>query len=354
MFSVLIAYLLPLARAQLDEDSPSADTSHKTAIEQSVEYAALCRTCPYSICTHVYESTQRHNLTCWTQGDVIGDTDMWLRTTDGCYLAEYDLIEYEGDFSAELDYCGNIPLAVTQERATVRYLSECLWGYETGNEGIAYYGRDVDITVTCWAEGSEVIGDLYWYKTLDYCWVSGAGLWDKPGMYTPESVSRFAFHVPAHDSFFLPDVDRETLEWCGPPVSPRQNLTVEPLHTDGAKPTPLPPDEDEAEDEGGRGDLNLGLSRRWLSPGQVSEEDVGCYTCARWAGNETCDLVTTYKFNQTAVIQCAATWDAITIFTYTTDWCWMNGSQFWTEPWHHYNYPACSRFNVSGNMWRWS
>lgn len=61
--------------------------------------------------------------------------------------------------SAELEYCGHIPLDVTQERATVRYLSECIWGYETGDEGIAYYGRDVDITVTCWAKGTEVMGD---------------------------------------------------------------------------------------------------------------------------------------------------------------------------------------------------
>lgn len=64
----------------------------------------------------------------------------------------------------DLEYCGEVPLTVTQEQNTIRYLSECIWGYETGNEVITYYGRDVNITLTCWANGTEVMGDPYWYK----------------------------------------------------------------------------------------------------------------------------------------------------------------------------------------------
>lgn len=102
--------------------------------------------------------------------------------------------------SADLEYCGRVPLNITRQPASVRYLSECKWGPSTSSESIAYYGRDVDVTLTCWADGSVVMDDPYWYKvcrrsisscpyprltrhkqTTDNCHVSGSGLWEKPG-----------------------------------------------------------------------------------------------------------------------------------------------------------------------------
>lgn len=92
-------------------------------------------------------------------------------------------------------------------------------------------------------------------------------------------------------------------------------MTVEPLHTDGKKPIPLPTDEPEPEGEDEDGDGDWGLVRRWLSPGQVSEDYAPCYECPRYFGNETsCDLVTVYEFNQTVVSQCATTRDLTVVF----------------------------------------
>lgn len=108
-----------------------------------------------------------------------------VRTTDGCYVPESDLFEYEGDcewkrnrlhgvvghanpsaffhdaVSAELEFCGEIPLEVTQQRARVRYLAACKWGHSKTADSIAYYGRDEDITVTCWVEaGINSFGEI--------------------------------------------------------------------------------------------------------------------------------------------------------------------------------------------------
>lgn len=57
--------------------------------------------------------------------------------------------------SAELEFCGEIPLEVTQQRARVKYLAVCRWGPNRTGEPIAYYGRDDDIIVTCWVESDE-------------------------------------------------------------------------------------------------------------------------------------------------------------------------------------------------------
>lgn len=108
-----------------------------------------------------------------------------VKTTENCYLPEYDLILY-GDCKlpfppafllasshitptsltspsrvvrADLEYCGEVPLDITRQDATVRYLSECKWSRATSSESIVYYGRDVDVTLTCWANGNTIMGD---------------------------------------------------------------------------------------------------------------------------------------------------------------------------------------------------
>lgn len=57
----------------------------------------------------------------------------------------------------ELEYCGDVPLEITEQDAEVRYLSECKWEYSTSSESLLYYGRDLDTTLTCWAEGEPVL-----------------------------------------------------------------------------------------------------------------------------------------------------------------------------------------------------
>lgn len=40
----------------------------------------------------------------------------------------------------------------------MRFLSECKWGTDNYNETIKYYGRDQDLTLTCWLEGASIVG----------------------------------------------------------------------------------------------------------------------------------------------------------------------------------------------------
>jgi hypothetical protein len=61
----------------------------------------------------------------------------------------------------ELEYCGEVELDITEQDATVRYLSEGKWGYGTSSESLEYYGRDEDVTLTCWTDGDDVNGNRW-------------------------------------------------------------------------------------------------------------------------------------------------------------------------------------------------
>jgi len=50
-------------------------------------------------------------------------------------------------------------LQITTQATKVRYLSECKWSAEERSESVAYYGRDQEITLICWDNGTEVLGD---------------------------------------------------------------------------------------------------------------------------------------------------------------------------------------------------
>jgi hypothetical protein len=194
----------------------------------------------------------------------------WGEQGKNCYLAEYDLTEY-GDFRADLNHCGEVPLSITRQDATVRYLSECKWGRSTSSESILYYGRDVDVTLTCWSNGNTIMNDNYWYKTTDNCHVSGSGLWARP------------------------DVD--DLEWCGPPPGPRINETRRSIDEDdlSARTSEISAD---------TGDASSPLHKRWLQPEQIGEEYAPCRSCPTATTNSTCRPRKIYEFNDTVVSQC--------------------------------------------------
>lgn len=54
-----------------------------------------CKTCPYEQCinTVAYDSSTDLTLTCWTRGESVVDTNLWYKTTDGCYVTEWDIID---------------------------------------------------------------------------------------------------------------------------------------------------------------------------------------------------------------------------------------------------------------------
>lgn len=68
-------------------------------INTTAEYSTECKTCPHSLCpnTLAYGYEDSFNATCWTRGTKIADTNLWLQSEAGCYVTEYDVIEYEGD-----------------------------------------------------------------------------------------------------------------------------------------------------------------------------------------------------------------------------------------------------------------
>jgi hypothetical protein len=57
-----------------------------------------CKTCPRSLCPNLlyYDFGMPLNVTCWTRGTNIMGDRLWLQSTAGCYVTEYDLNEYSG------------------------------------------------------------------------------------------------------------------------------------------------------------------------------------------------------------------------------------------------------------------
>jgi hypothetical protein len=92
-------------------------TSIAAAIPTNTTFATECKTCPYSLCPNKGAYGGRFiNITinCWTEGtSIVNDTcvhsspdtfvvanidldSTWLKTTDGCYVAQND-VEWSGD-----------------------------------------------------------------------------------------------------------------------------------------------------------------------------------------------------------------------------------------------------------------
>jgi hypothetical protein len=309
--SLLAALSLPLlALASPLTDDVAVNARQQPTVNGTVEYATTCKKCPYLLCANIEAPWYDEVLTftCYTEGELIDDNDLWLKTTSNCYVAEYDLIEYAGDYTQELEYCGEVELDITEQDATVRYLSEGKWGYDTSSESLEYYGRDEDVTLTCWTDGADVNGNGYWYKTTDNCHISGSGLWEQP--------------------------DHSELDNCGPEPGPRPNETRRGLEVD---------ERDIKTKESGE------LNRRWLQPEIIGEEYAPCYTCPTPDTNSTCYVKKTYEFNDTVVSQCLSSQDYVypngsTAYFHwmlTTDWCYVEGFFFWVPPWDNYRYPRC-------------
>jgi hypothetical protein len=318
--AILSLPLLALGSLAASHDVTALETRQSPTVNATVEYEAMCKSCPYSLCTNVYIPWYDDvvTLTCWTEGETVGDTSLWLKTTDNCFLAEFDLVEQE-DLREKLPYCGEVPLDITRQDATVRYLSECKWGYDTSAESILFYGRDQDITLTCYAQGGAVLNDSFWYKTTDNCHVSGSGLWEVP--------------------------DLSGLDDCGPEPGPRINETSQAATEDieRRQTASLAPLKIANRDEKSQ-------SKRWLQPEQIGEEYASCYTCPSFTVNSTCKVETVYEFDEWVVSQCTMPEE----FTYpngtretrrwmlTTDWCYVEDDNFWIPPWDNYRYPRCT------------
>lgn len=145
-----------------------------------------CKTCPYELCINAaaYDSSTDLTLTCWTRGETIVDTNLWYKTTDGCYVTEWDIIEgnckswsSSGSTSSSrtvdtgvISYCGEVEETYTQGPSRTVFNTECNIVPDFVPELADHtkmYQPDIDLTLTCYTDdGSQVLGNRYAYCSL--------------------------------------------------------------------------------------------------------------------------------------------------------------------------------------------
>jgi hypothetical protein len=71
----------------------------KPYITTTVDIQTECKTCPRSLCPNQlsYYGNDHLNVTCWTRGTRIMGDRLWLKSEAGCYVTQYDAMEYDGD-----------------------------------------------------------------------------------------------------------------------------------------------------------------------------------------------------------------------------------------------------------------
>ncbi|ESZ98117.1 hypothetical protein SBOR_1496 [Sclerotinia borealis F-4128] len=295
--------------------------------------ATECKTCPYTLCTNkeFYDYGTVATLICWTSGTVIDGDSTWLRTSDDCYITQYDLLDYAGEYETDLSFCGEDSTVehITTGPATTKYNTECnICDDNTSCEVVKYLKYGTDITVTCWTDlGAKVINDSTWLKTTDNCYVAEIGL-----------------EEPA---------DKSNLDYCGPVGFVQLNYTSQrkrssvPLNHDEESYHPLvkhsPP-------------LSHNLNKRYLLNLTVGEDYASCYSTPSSSGH----LEREYEWDHGVWVQCYQ--DAVstnpneTNWYLTTDFCYVREVDFWESLFDQYRFPACYRFengsgdnNVSGD-----
>ncbi|KAF2643619.1 hypothetical protein P280DRAFT_394935 [Massarina eburnea CBS 473.64] len=289
----------------------------KAFITSQAEVNTECKTCPRSLCPNVVAYAQEgdlFNVTCWTRGTKIMGDDLWLKSDAGCYVTQYDVFEYEGDYSEDLAYCGKASEEqhLTTEDATLRYKTECRICPEISCDIIAYLPEETDITLTCWTdEGQIVIDDPYHLKTTNNCYVAEIGLYQKP--------------------------DKTYLDNCGPiPLLEiekhwNENGTSEVNKRDPhASPNPVPST----------------LGTQYLINVTVGEDVANCRSCP----DEKCGIQERYTFNEEVWLQCLATGTNGTWWSETIDFCYVKNSDFWESPeGDYYRNPLCEYFEIPGD-----
>ncbi|KAF4636607.1 hypothetical protein G7Y89_g1470 [Cudoniella acicularis] len=290
-----------------------------------------CKSCPYDLCTNVKAYSRfdtNITVSCWTHGQNVAGQDgdrIWLGTPDKCYVAQYNL-DYNGTAQSDLAYCGEESSArfFTTQPSKTRYDTECNINPDYRSDTSKYYPNDVDLTLTCWTKDetnfySEVIGNLYWYKTNDNCYSSETGFWGVP--------------------------DRDALDNCGAIADLELNTTSgdglkRPKTT---KPKPKKPVT-----------LRVGKEKRYLRQDSIESDHAFC----RELPTVNSSIVLTYPANHTITAQCtiettdvteypaSGTWDL------TTDFCYVAEDDLWDAPSSYFKFPACEQFGqISKNFW---
>ncbi|THV54596.1 hypothetical protein BGAL_0023g00040 [Botrytis galanthina] len=302
------------------------NAAFKPSLNNTLEkgVATECKTCPYSLCTNkeYYDYDTAISLICWTTGTVIDGDSTWLRTSDDCYVTQYDLADYAGEYETDLSFCGKDSTIehITTAPATTKYNTECnICDDNASCEVIKYLKYGTDITVTCWTDlGDLVINDSTWLKTTDNCYVAQIGL-----------------EEPA---------DKSELDYCGPVGFIQVNYTTpekrassplnsnENSHGSLAKHSPPSSSND--------------LNKRYLLNITVGEDYAPCYSTPSSASQ----LVKSYEWDHGVWVQCYVdnlenTNPNETYWYFTTDFCYVREIDFWESLFDQYRFPNCNLFD---------
>lgn len=240
----------------------------------------------------------------------MGD-NMWLGTDKGCYVTQYDVSEFDGDYTEALPYCGRASEEqdLTLEDATIRYKAECRICPEINCDVWSYLKEDTDVELTCWtAEGQVVIDDPYWMKTTNNCYVAQKHLYSKP--------------------------DITYLDWCGPiPLLE----TEKHWNENGTSEIDSESIEERAAVQTSKPDL---MAPSYLINVTVGEDFANCHS----KPDEKSKIEKRYKFNQEVWLQCITERNG-TYWSETTDFCYVNSKDFWESPeGDFYRNPRCELF----------
>lgn len=307
--------LVPFAAGAILDSRQDNATTIPSRVESGIQ--TECKTCPYSLCTNqlALEYATEMTLTCWTYGDNIVDSNIWLRTTDGCYVTQWDIIEYAGDYTNTpgFPYCGDIPQTYTTGPSATIYYTECNIIPETveSQDHIKMYKTEVDLTLTCYTDqGESILGNTRWFKTLSNC-------------YVPE----------AQIEYVDPGLDD-----CGP---------IPFMETKMRDPDPEPVPEVASFPAPAGTVQSRGEEKRWLYLTQIGEDSADCTSEA----SSTSAVQQRLPFGNYIIVQCAtygAAPETDQIFLLTDDFCWVNDTltdpQLIDSTLRSQRYPNCIDF----------
>ncbi|KAF2260564.1 hypothetical protein CC78DRAFT_589551 [Lojkania enalia] len=283
----------------------------KPYISTEAEYRTECKTCPRSLCTNTlyYEGGESLNATCWTRGTKIMGDRLWLKTESECYVTQYDVLEYDGDYTTDLAYCGkkSEEQHLTLEDATLQYKTECRICPSITCDTVSYLKEDTDVTLTCWTDEDTqiIIDDPYWMKTTNNCYVAQKNLYSKPDITYLDNCGPIPFLEVLHhwNENGTSDVNKREPDALSLPVPIEQ-------------------------------------SAQYLINVTVGEE----YAYCRYCPEDRCRVKKRYEFDQEVWLQCLVDTNG-TWWSETTDFCYVKNSDFWQSPeGDYYRNPLCERF----------
>ncbi|KAF2241750.1 hypothetical protein BU26DRAFT_571501 [Trematosphaeria pertusa] len=298
-------------------------------ILNTVQVPTECKTCPYTLCPNkaAYSNSQSITLSCWTEGTNIVDDTTWLKSQDNCFVTQYDLLEYPGDYTTALPSCGDILPSYTRTTARTRYMTDCYFTPAVNEKRLApkHYKYGIDLPLLCTAHNrSALMGRTTWFKTPSNCYVHETTLWDVE--------------------------DADELDDCGPlppgltpddhvPETTTTTSSVVAKQTGGVR------------EKGSRTGTGTGIGKRWLYNTTIGEEYVNCTEKASVMPSQTRRV---YEFGQAVVPQCATWGDSERgngtgiIFLFTTDFSYVRDWE--TDPglredfYRENYYPPCEWF----------